>query len=110
MKSVKIFLILILMIGIQLESFSQGQNSIELANQYAATGEFDKAVVYFEKWYNSDPYNAYPPYLNCLIALKDYDKAEKLIKKQIKKNPAASNLWVDLGNLYEIEGKENEKK
>jgi len=110
MKSVKIFLILILMIGIQHESYSQGQNSIELATQYAATGDYEKAVVYFEKWYNNDPYNAYPPYLNCLIALKDYDKAEKLIKRQIKKNPAAPGLWVDLGNLYEVQGKDNEAK
>ncbi len=110
LKSVKIFLILVLMIGIQHESFSQGQNSIELANQYASTGDYEKAVVYFEKWYSSDPYNAYPSYLNCLIALKDYDKAEKLIKKQIKKNPTAPSLWVDMGNLFEIQGKENEAK
>lgn len=110
MKLVNIFLILILMMGIHYESLSQGQNNIELANQYASTGEYEKAVVYFEKWYSNDPYNAYPPYLNCLIALKDYDKAEKLIKKQIKKNPTAPSLWVDMGNLFEIQGKDNEAK
>lgn len=110
MKLVNIFLILILLMGIHYESLSQGQNNIELANQYASTGEYEKAVVYFEKWYSNDPYNAYPPYLNCLIALKDYDKAEKLIKKQIKKNPTAPSLWVDMGNLFEIQGKDNEAK
>ncbi len=88
----------------------QGQNTIELATQYASTGEYEKAVVYFEKWYSSDPYNAYPGYLNCLIALKDFEKAEKLVKKQLKKNPTSAVLYVDMGTLYEVQGKENDAK
>jgi tetratricopeptide (TPR) repeat protein len=86
--------------------YSQGQNNIELANQYAATGEYDKAVIYFEKWYNSDPFTAYAPYLNALFALKDYEKAEKLIKKQIKKIPTNAVLWVDLGQVALMQNKE----
>ncbi|MEP7168898.1 MAG: hypothetical protein ABI855_05960, partial [Bacteroidota bacterium] len=63
-------------------SFGQGQSNLDLANQYFNTGEYDKAVVYFEKQYSNDPFGTYEPYLKCLNLLKDYDKAEKLIKKQ----------------------------
>ena len=67
-------------------SFSQSQSNLDLANQYFTTGEYEKAAVYYEKQYNADPFGTYEPYLKCLILLKDYDKAEKLIKKQVKKN------------------------
>ncbi|MEP7171831.1 MAG: hypothetical protein ABI855_20825, partial [Bacteroidota bacterium] len=58
------------------------------------------AVVYFEKQYSNDPFGTYESYLKCLNLLKDYDKAEKLIKKQLKKNPADMTLYVDLGKIY----------
>jgi pentatricopeptide repeat protein len=90
--------------------FSQGQTNMELANQYASTGEFDKAIVYYEKWYSSDPYNAYNPFLNCYLQLKEYDKAEKLIKKQIKRAPTNATLWVDMGQVYEAAGKPDQAK
>ncbi len=88
--------------------FSQSQNNLELARQYESTGEFDKAVVYYEKQYAADPFGTYDSYLKCLKAIKDYDKAEKLIKKQSKKTAAASKYAVDLGLLYELQG-DNEK-
>jgi tetratricopeptide (TPR) repeat protein len=34
--------------------------------------------------------------------LQDYDKAEKMLKKQIKQNPYVPNYMVDLGYLYKI--------
>jgi len=105
MKNLRLLLFILL---IPVSSYGQGQNNMELANQYASTGDYEKAVVYFEKWYSADPYNAYQPYLNCLVRLKDYDKAEKLTKKQIKKMPTNSVLWVDLGSIYEVQGKDKE--
>ncbi|MFI5220284.1 MAG: tetratricopeptide repeat protein [Bacteroidia bacterium] len=56
--------------------------------------------MYYEKQYNDDPFGTYEMYLRCLGLLKDYDKAEKLIKKQMKKTPADVTLFVDLGKLY----------
>ncbi|MEO5572782.1 MAG: tetratricopeptide repeat protein [Bacteroidia bacterium] len=89
-------------------SFGQGQSNLDVANQYFNTGEYDKAAVYFEKQYSADPFGTYEPYLKCLNLLKDFDKAEKLIKKQLKKNPADLTLYVDLGKLY-ISQNENDK-
>ena len=85
-----------------------GQTNGELAKQYFTTGDYEKAVVYYDKFYDQDPFNAYPQYLKSLIALKEYDKAEKLIKKQSKKFPANLNIKVDLAGIYELSGeKEN---
>ena len=79
----------------------RGQTDAELANQYFITGEFAKAAVYFDKYYDQDPFTAYPSYVKCLMAIKDYEKAEKLIKRQIKKFPNELTFKVDLATLYE---------
>ena len=90
--------------------YSQGQSNAELANQYYSTGDYDKAVVYFEKQYNFDPFGSFDGYLKCLVMMKDYDKAEKLIKKHFKKNTKNLNVLVDLGRLYETMGESDKAK
>jgi tetratricopeptide (TPR) repeat protein len=80
-----------------------GQTNAELANQYFSSGEFEKAVVYFEKFYEQDAFNGYAGYLQCLIKIKDFEKAEKLIKKQQRKFPQDPSIKIDLGSLYEAE-------
>ena len=107
----KFFFILIFNLQFPIfNSFGQGQSNMELANQYFNTGDYDKAVVYFDKQYNVDPFGTYQPYLKCLTLLKDYDKAEKLVKKQMKKNPADLTLYVDLGKLYISENQNDKAK
>ena len=91
-------------------SAQTGQSNGELAKQYFSTGDYEKAVVYYDKYYDQDPFNAYPQYLKTLIALKEYDKAEKLIKKQSKKFPANLSLKVDLAALYDLTGDREKSK
>lgn len=83
------------------DASAQGMTNLDIARQYESTGEFDKAVVYYEKQYAIDPFNTYEPYLNCLLQIKDFDKAEKLIKKQMKKSTGGARYAVDLGKIYE---------
>ena len=73
MKKILAFLILFIAIGSQGVFAQPGQSNAELANQYFSTGEYDKAVVYFEKFYDQDPFAAYPGYSKCLMALKDFE-------------------------------------
>lgn len=80
-----------------------GQSNTELANQYAGTGECDKAVVYFEKAYDQD-LSVYQGYLTCLIKIKDYERAEKLIRKHQKRIPQDPSIKVDLGDVYTDQG------
>ena len=90
-------------------SQAQTETDIQLAQHYYATGEFDKAVTYYEKIFNASPSKVYfNRYFECLIATKDYKTAEKLIKKQISQNKSEIELKVMLGQFYEDIG-ETEK-
>lgn len=73
----------------------------QLADQYFIAGEFDKAAVLYSKLYDKFP-NAshYKQYYQSLLALKQYDDAEKLVKKQQKKNANDLTLYVDMGNVF----------
>ncbi len=101
-------IVVLICVGLMVENtclYAQtGQSNGELANQYFSTNDFDKAVIYYEKFYDQDPLNAYPNYLKCLISMKNYEKAEKVIKKQAKKFSSDPSIKVDLGNLYETQG------
>ncbi len=105
-KLIKVALLFSILIALSVSDVhaQSGQSNVELANQYFSTSDYDKAVIYFEKAYDQDPLGTYPNYLKCLISIKDYDKAEKVIKKQSKKFPTDQSLKVDLGNLYETKG------
>lgn len=100
MKYLKHILFFVFVI-IQLHSFAQPGTDEQLALQFYQNKEFDKALDYYEKLYNKkSPQVFYLPYLNCLLETKDFKKAEKIAKKQIKQNPDAPNYIVDLGNVY----------
>jgi len=90
-----------LFVIIQLHTFAQPGTDEQLALQFYQNKEFDKALDYYEKLYNKkSPQEFYLPYLNCLLETKDYKKAEKITKKQIKQNPDAPNFIVDLGMVF----------
>lgn len=81
-----------------------------LAQQYFQNGEYEKAAVLFEKLYDQNNRNPYffDRYVDCLLALEDYDKAEVAIKKQLKKEPENINLYVSYGKLLERQYKDEE--
>lgn len=82
-------------------STAQPGTDEQLAEQYYQNKEFDKALDYFEKLYNKiSPQQYYSPYLNCLIETKDFKKAEKIAKKQMKQFPDNLSFNVDLGTVY----------
>ncbi|MDD5570727.1 MAG: tetratricopeptide repeat protein [Bacteroidales bacterium] len=94
-------------------SFSQNTDDSpskdeQLAAQYYQNKEYDKAVELYSKLFNKNSAFYYQPYLDCFIELMDFDKAEKLIKKQIKQNPESPKYKVDLGFIYKLQ-KENKK-
>ncbi len=89
-------------------SFAQSTDE-QLAFQYLQNKEYDKAIVYYEKFFNKrDGIQYYNPYILCLTKLQQFDKAEKVIKKTIKQYPQNLTYIVDLGTLYK-DNKENEK-
>ncbi len=80
---------------------AQTSTDEQLALQFYQNKEFDKALDYYEKLYNKkSPQQFYTPYLNCLLEIKDFKKAEKIVKKQIRQNPENPEIMVDLGTVY----------
>lgn len=83
----------------------------QLAVQYYQAGEYDKAVVYYEKLYNKNPIQLYYNYyLNCLLFTKNYKKAEKTVKKQQAKAEWDLRYKIDMGRVYRAEGEEEKAK
>lgn len=111
MKKLKHTLTLLLVALLQLHVSAQPSTDEQLAQQFYQNKEFDKALDYYEKLYNKkSPQVYYVPYLNCLIETKDFKKAEKIVKKQMKNYPEMLNYNVDLGTVYEKEGEDGDAK
>ena len=78
---------------------------IKLAKNYYVDGDYEKAVLYFEK-IAKDPskiVSIYDYYKNALIELNQIKSAEKLCKSIIKQSPDNLSLLVDLGGIYGID-------
>lgn len=80
----------------------RAQRSIDdkLAIQFYEQKQYDKAIIYFDKLFDKLPDVYFNHYYNSLIELKDYKTAEKITKKQIKRNGSNSQLYVKLGKVY----------
>jgi tetratricopeptide (TPR) repeat protein len=101
LKHFKHILLLLAFVFTHLHIYAQPSTDEQLAQQFFQNKEFDKALDYYEKLYNKkSPQQFYTPYLNCLLETKDFKKAEKIAKKQIKQNPDSPNFIVDLGTVY----------
>lgn len=107
MKHGFLILFLTLLFG---NTFAQKNNDEQLAMQYYERKEFDKAVVYFDKLYDKIPDAYYTYYFTCLIETKDFAKAEKITKKQIKRNELNANLYVRLGKVYQLQKNPDKEK
>jgi tetratricopeptide (TPR) repeat protein len=86
----------------------RGQVNPQLAEQYFQNGEYEKAVSLYEKLnqQNSGDYY-FERYVSCLMELGRFDDAEKIVTKQIKKEPQRSPLYVTLGKVYERQNRQD---
>ncbi len=83
----------------------------QLAIQFYQTQDFPKAAELFEKLYENKPSLYYYQYLVfCLVEIKEYGKAEKLIKKCQKAEPDALRYMVDMGYVSYRSGNQEKAK
>jgi len=84
-----------------------GQNS-KLADQYYLEGEYQKAGDLYLKLHETakknNNYTYFNKYIACLLALRDYEAAEREIKNQMKEQPDDFSMLVTLGNVQERKG------
>lgn len=92
-------------------SFAQKETDQQLAQHYFASGDFEKASMYYEKIVATDPskFN-FNRYYECLLQLKDFKQAEKILKKQINIYRLDLDYKVLLGKLYEESSQEEKAK
>ena len=69
----------------------------KLAMQFYEQKQYEKAASYFDNLYDKNPDAYFTYYYKCLVEIKEYSKAEKVLKKQIKRKDTAFHLYVWLG-------------
>lgn len=73
---------------------------LQLAQQFSANGEEQKALEIYQKLYKQDNDAYYNDYLKSLVTLKKFADAESISKKMIKKYPANPQYSISLGKVY----------
>ena len=83
----------------------------QLAAQYFRDQEYDKARDLYKSLYEKSYQNYYlQQYVECLIQLKDYDEAEKALKKYLKDDPTNSKYTADLVYVYKLQDKNDKAR
>lgn len=110
MKSTGYYLLLILaLFTLSTSGVAQENTYLQLANQYYNQGQFQEAADYYQKAYKSNKSNSIlKNYVSSLTALKQFEQAQKLLKKAIKKQENTVSLYIDLGQVYWLEGNKTE--
>lgn len=98
-------LIILFNAGITGIAFAQLQSDEQLGVMYYNNREYEKAVTIFEPLFSKNPsqFN-YLYYVNSLFELKDFEKAEKAIKKVKKNSPNDLRYEIDMGYLLILQG------
>jgi hypothetical protein len=94
--------LLILFLFSFLPLIAQSNSDLQLAQYYFNNSEFDKALLYYQKLYETDQSKAiFLPYYECLRTQKDDKTAEKVLKKQIGINRQDYEMRLLAGSFYE---------
>lgn len=84
---------------------AQRGGNAPLAEEYYKQEEYGQAAELFQKLFEQTNNKAYYQRLiSCYLKLKESAKAEKLVKKQIKKYPDNLSFHIDLGLVYKSSG------
>jgi tetratricopeptide (TPR) repeat protein len=99
---IRFIVILLFVLGSPI-AFCQEGSDQQLAQHYFSSEEYEKALVYFERIFSKDPSKfTFHRYYECLIKVKNYKEAEKLLKKQIATFRSDQEYKVLLGEHYEL--------
>jgi tetratricopeptide (TPR) repeat protein len=78
----------------------------KLGIYYYSQKDFEKAVSIFKDLYDKQPTKFYYTYYYaCLVNLKQFDEAEKLVKQNLRRDKRSLRYEVDLGYIYMMNDK-----
>ena len=112
MKNFWLIILTAICMALSLPAMSQGETSnVQLASKYYQNGEYEKALTIYQDLYAQTEYKSYRDmYLSCLTLLKQYDAAEKFLKKETKKKKNDFYLLIDLGMVYYNQNRASESE
>ena len=79
-------------------------DDMQLAKQFTAGGELQKALEIYQKLYKQDNETYFTYYVNSLLGLKKFDEAESVTKKILRKHPSEFRYAIVLGRVYTQKG------
>ena len=83
----------------------------QLASQYYREQNYEKARDLYESIYNkTNQTGHFQQFIECLLYLEDYEKAEHELKNFAKKNPGYYKTVADLIYVYNMQGKTDKAK
>lgn len=98
------FFIAFLIVPLFGQQVQQTQNKAQLASSFFRDKQYEKAAPLFRELFEeSNSANFFEYYINCLILMKDYENAIKVLKKQYRATKN-TNLQIDLGYVYKEMG------
>ena len=100
--SVKKSFVILFMFCFSIVFAQETEKNKALAQQYYNTGNYEKAAILYEELFETEKNNlTYYSYLyNALLKLNEYEKLEKIVKKQLKKYNNQGQYLVDLAYVY----------
>ncbi len=100
----KYFISLFLIAG----SFLSRAQDPRLADFYFQNGEYEKASALYQQLSQQNGGDYYfDRYVECLLNQSKFDECERILQKQIRKEPQKSQLYIAYGNVFERQGKED---
>lgn len=103
MQKTRYILLATLLLLIVIPAISQ--NESKLAYEYYQNSEFAKAAELYQKLHKQNPNRSYYSfYIKCLIELKEYKDAEKVVKKQYRASGQEPVYLVDWGFVLAEQG------
>lgn len=112
MVLIKKILPIFLLVLLAYPATAQKNTTEELAAQFFGDKEYDKASVLYEGLLDDDPKSPYyyDNLLTCYFNLKEYNKAEKVVKRQKRRFRGDFYFMVDLGYVYDQQGETKKAK
>ena len=87
------------------------QSDLELAEFYYNEGSYAQAKLYLDQiWKRTKTKKVFDMYYDVLLAMDDFDAAEKLVKSRMRNKNTRATAYVELGQLYVHFDKEAEAK
>ncbi|MCF8357747.1 MAG: tetratricopeptide repeat protein [Prolixibacteraceae bacterium] len=104
MKKLLLYILLLFFTAALPAQQTENRNKAQLASSYYRNNEFEKAAPLYLELYETTKVNYYfDNYINCLVGMKDYDEAEKALKKQLRRHKTTT-LQINLGFIYKEKG------